>query len=560
MIVLFTLLICTLHSGSSDAGLVLADIQADWQDAQNPNGNWRFFRNSSQLFTTWYPDYFGNGSGQGVWADQPYALQMHVPFWYRVQGTGVIRAHGSEFDRTGTNVTSARWTSDYTGQIEIFGEIWSDTIRNRLMGWSLGINGVAVSSGTIFSDGTWHFANRFSMANGSAGSTALMQEIATGDVVDLTLTSLSLGGNLGDTVELGLIISAVDTPSSSVPEPAPFAASLLLSIFLAGKQRQPTKRQTPTMVPRRAVSCIYVLSGLLLLFGVAGCGEETPASNETGSWLTEFLGLCFAVIFNLLFWVGIPVGIFMRVQSYRRKQQLFVRTRKGPIGPLQAAVLLKLRKDGEIDSNAPLRCGNDPPDTWYQAVLAEIPPARSRRAVLWLIFCSLTLCPLSLGMLGSFRDLAGGSQHLYLEHIITGVDESELAERYSGLDEQQRIELGIVLVGVELGAGVLNPFQRGAERMAGRLDASWEAFVTRADDARSRVLTAWGFIFLGSVLLGAFSAPKRIQIIKSAGQPQSHSGRRHRQASQNTQAGERPGTSSNNPPSKQENRKLPQSP
>jgi hypothetical protein len=196
------------------------DLAADWSDVQNPNGPWSLKKSPSALFEIVQPDYWSDATGQLAWADEPFPQNAHVPFWMKtileqpptavypgaVQ-IGDILVDGAELGRTGSDVTSAVWTSPGNGTASISGAVWSVTAFDRVMSWELRKNGAAFSSGSIVSDGTYSRAQPFAFASGSGGAAALQQTVVLGDQIELLLRAISNNGNLSDILGVGLHIA-----------------------------------------------------------------------------------------------------------------------------------------------------------------------------------------------------------------------------------------------------------------------------------------------------------------------------------------------------------------
>jgi len=213
------------------------DLATDWSDAQNPFGDWTLMKSPTAAYTINQPDYLSVGVGQRAWADEPFDDDMHVPMWLKVSigSTGIdeldamlsqvqigdIIAHGAEFDRTGTNQTSAIFTSPSAGTINITGALWSVTNYDRQMSWELRKNGEVLSGGTLVSDGTYSLDNPFGLADGTGGATVLTQNVLAGDKIELALISDSEDGNLGDALGVRFAVSA-NGPQPAVPEPSAF--------------------------------------------------------------------------------------------------------------------------------------------------------------------------------------------------------------------------------------------------------------------------------------------------------------------------------------------------
>jgi hypothetical protein len=202
------------------------DLAADFSTVTNPFGSWVLWRAPGMPFPTCQPDYMQDRTDVRAWADQPFPLPMHVPVWGPgLAGTDYVWAHGAEFDRTGTNVTSAVWTAPAAGMLTITGSAWQGAHNYRSMRWQLWHGEVLLTGGDITTDGTWTFEHPFDFAAGTGGPGALVRDVALGDRLELRLTSLSEGGNLGDSLLLRLHLSLDNT--SPAPLPTPVAARLL---------------------------------------------------------------------------------------------------------------------------------------------------------------------------------------------------------------------------------------------------------------------------------------------------------------------------------------------
>jgi len=200
-------------AGTSSLYATNYDLNDDWSDLSNPNGVWSLVKNhEGDLFTTNQPDYYNDGSNQNAWADDLWGTLAHVPYWMKWNDDGLIYAHTPEFDRTGTDYTSAVWTSPLAGPVEISGELWSTWVSGRELSWQLKLNGTIISSALLVADGTYDENNPFDLADGSGGAAALTQTVEIGDTLELGLVSISENGNLGD--EVGLEFTILPEPSS----------------------------------------------------------------------------------------------------------------------------------------------------------------------------------------------------------------------------------------------------------------------------------------------------------------------------------------------------------
>lgn len=183
------------------------DIKADWSDVNNPNGVWTLRKSPTAIFTTNQADFYANGTNQKAWADQPANQLQHVPVWMKgtVVGAGYtdfplgeIYLHGAEVDRTGSNYTSAVWTSSEAGTAAISGSLWNVRHLGRSMFWQLRKNGATLSSGSISSSDPYTSSSPLNLSAGSGGAAALTQSIIPG--TQLELAFISPDSNLGELV------------------------------------------------------------------------------------------------------------------------------------------------------------------------------------------------------------------------------------------------------------------------------------------------------------------------------------------------------------------------
>ncbi|MBA4378412.1 MAG: hypothetical protein C0395_07120 [Gemmatimonas sp.] len=227
IITALTLLALISAAPAARAEVLEYDLAEQWSDLENPFFPWTLWKSPSELFGINQPDFYQDGSGRRAWADQPCYLQMHVPVWScDVSGPEpVVWMHGAEYDRTGTNVTSADWISYFEGTATIDGAIWETWTGQRSMRWSLVHNGSVLTSGDITTNGTYTAATPFAFAAGSGGPGALVLAVVPGDQIELRMTSLSEGGNMGESLWLRFHIT-LDTGTTAAATP-PAAVRLL---------------------------------------------------------------------------------------------------------------------------------------------------------------------------------------------------------------------------------------------------------------------------------------------------------------------------------------------
>ena len=218
-----------LFAGAPSSQAAVYDLADDWSDASNPNGVWSLKKNHVDLFTINQPDYYQNGTNQKAWADQPSALNAHVPVWVKRNEDGNINAHSAELDRTGSDYTAAVWTSPLAGQILMSGKLWTTRPGGRVVRWQLRVDGAVVSQGDLVANGTHDENTPFDLAAGSGGLGALVQTVQIGDEVELGLVSVSQSGDLGDVIGMDLTI---------VPEPTTLAMMVLGTLKLLTRRRK----------------------------------------------------------------------------------------------------------------------------------------------------------------------------------------------------------------------------------------------------------------------------------------------------------------------------------
>lgn len=216
-----TLLALIPAAPAARAEVLEYDLAEQWSDLVNPFFPWTLWKSPSALFGINQADFNQDGSGVHCWADQPFPLPMHVPVWGCATPDlePLVWMHGAEFDRTGTNVTSADWISYFEGTATISGAVWQGAANHRTMRWSLVHNGSVLTSGDITTDGTYTAATPFAFSAGSGGPGALVRTVEAGDRIELRMTSLSEGGNLGESLVLRFHIS-LDTGTTGAPPPA----------------------------------------------------------------------------------------------------------------------------------------------------------------------------------------------------------------------------------------------------------------------------------------------------------------------------------------------------
>ncbi|MBX7131415.1 MAG: hypothetical protein K1X67_01940 [Fimbriimonadaceae bacterium] len=171
------------------------NLSADWSDATNPFGPWTLKRSSSSPFSTNWAEW-APGVQQPMWADEQITQTAHVPAWGRAitknvydmdLPRGTIFAHGAETWRTGTEFTSAMWTSPMSGTVYLHGQIWPPRHIGRTMNWYILVNGASVTEGTFPDVNPYNSQIRMNLNEGSGGSGALEVVVVPGTTIELLI-------------------------------------------------------------------------------------------------------------------------------------------------------------------------------------------------------------------------------------------------------------------------------------------------------------------------------------------------------------------------------------
>lgn len=201
------------------------DLKSDWSDASNPNSPWAYTSIGTPLSsTTRTSDAWS--SPQTSWGD--------LPGWFRSNGTEQFTHDWLAGDIiTHTGASEIRWTSPLVGTINISGGAWAGRDIGRFNDWTISLNAVPLTSGTIGSDDPYNRNNPFAFSTGSGGLAAITAiPVGIGDVIELRLVPQGTGDYAG-----------VNFTIVTVPEPTVFAYGGLgvvgLLIFRRKKARQP---------------------------------------------------------------------------------------------------------------------------------------------------------------------------------------------------------------------------------------------------------------------------------------------------------------------------------
>jgi hypothetical protein len=229
----------------TSASAQVYDLADDWTDVNNPNGAWALYKAPGQLFATNQPDWNSNGTGQHAWADEPYPQIAHVPMWAKAIGdlgalfdanyagfvdAGTVYMHSAETERTGTEFSSAIWTSPSDGLVQINGGAWVAKVENRPQRWVLLKNDVVLTQGDLTQGDPYTKTNPFLFSAGSGGPSAVMLDVLQGDQIELLIHRV--GPVPGTFVGIDLTLTL------TIPEPDTIGLSCLAGCIVILRRRR----------------------------------------------------------------------------------------------------------------------------------------------------------------------------------------------------------------------------------------------------------------------------------------------------------------------------------
>lgn len=205
LLILLSFLITPLSFASP-----IYDLNTDWSNVQNPNDAWQYRHGSTPLpFTEnaglGFPNQPAWNMGNGAlpaWLKVS-TQQSFRPADYEIEDV-IVHTAGSPNDSAHANVL---WTSPSDNVISIDGSVWMTDDIGRHVRWYVFINGIAVSSGDIYSGDPYDRANPFKLVDGSGGIEALKEiVVSAGDTVELQLRTIS---QYGEFIGVNLSIQSV---------------------------------------------------------------------------------------------------------------------------------------------------------------------------------------------------------------------------------------------------------------------------------------------------------------------------------------------------------------
>lgn len=202
------------------------DLTGDWNEGANPNGVWSFREGNNLLG---YLPAWGNMSS-GSMTQGAYANAIggagHVPSVLKTIASyaafdtlpGDILIHSRDNASGGGNGEgSIRWTAPSAGVIGISGAAWMPRDIGRSVTWSILVNGVSVTSGTVYSGDPFSRSNPYSLSVGSGGHSPVTNlAVVAGSTVVFRVVTSQAGAN-GDFVAVDMKVTYGPTDAATVP-------------------------------------------------------------------------------------------------------------------------------------------------------------------------------------------------------------------------------------------------------------------------------------------------------------------------------------------------------
>ncbi len=208
------------------------DLANDWSDTANPNGVWSYNGSPGTPITTHWDDW-DPSSGccfsdpQPAWSATQWPNTGHVPMWMKVRseatsGTpdfpiGRVLMHGAEFLDPPAQA-GVGWTSPIDGVVTISGGVWlADFTGSRAMDWSILVNRIVISTGSLTPTSPFSSSAPFRFEDGSGGQAVLTFEVSVGDVVTVEFSKAStLATFVGIDFTIDTDLDIVDNLSTAV--------------------------------------------------------------------------------------------------------------------------------------------------------------------------------------------------------------------------------------------------------------------------------------------------------------------------------------------------------
>jgi hypothetical protein len=201
------------------------DVQADWSNTSNPNGTWGYREADNFLpaVESWQRTLGGWTTAQPGWAESEDG-NNRLPFWFQSNGTetfghdwlaGDIVVHSrDDGNGVGNGIANLTWTSPIDAPVDITGSVWLGRDIGRAVDWSLWVNNIQLTGGSLFSGDAFDRANPFDLATGSGGAAVLQHlNLIAGDVVRVEFETISGAGEF-----VGVNLTIVQAPENVVPD------------------------------------------------------------------------------------------------------------------------------------------------------------------------------------------------------------------------------------------------------------------------------------------------------------------------------------------------------
>ena len=182
----------SIYSSPGTAAVMQYDLTQEWSESSNPNGVWRYLVDGSLASSA---ERTGDhwDTTQHIWGYE------HTG-WSKSNGTeafshdwsmGDVFVHTSEQSSVAIN-----WISPEDGVVDILGGLWAGRDIGRSNNWSLTLNGVLITSGSIYSGDPYSSSYHMDYSYGNGGSSSVSDIIVNaGDILGLTLVKSSPFGD-----------------------------------------------------------------------------------------------------------------------------------------------------------------------------------------------------------------------------------------------------------------------------------------------------------------------------------------------------------------------------
>jgi hypothetical protein len=200
---------------------VVANLNANWSDTANPNvgsfGTWSYLQGSTPLphVADWTP--LGASTPQPAWAPGTTAGNSFPAVFKATSAqlgwqTGDVIVRTTDTNNINT-VASLGWKCPSAGTVTISGSVFEGSVDlGRDSKWSLVVNSLIVTSGTLTAGDGHDRTNPFLFSDGAGGPGSLVfSNFASGGTVELLLTKTT-ASSTGDYLGVDFQITVTPTP------------------------------------------------------------------------------------------------------------------------------------------------------------------------------------------------------------------------------------------------------------------------------------------------------------------------------------------------------------